>query len=55
MDIEPEWVQTAQNEDGFTINNYFVNAETGEVTDYEETIEAEIEDFDRALPEGGEE
>ena len=38
-----------------TINNCFVNAETGEVTDYEETIEAEIEDFDRALPEGGEE
>lgn len=38
-----------------TINNYFVNAETGEVTDYEETIEAEIVDFDRALPEGGEE
>ena len=35
--------------------NYFVNAETGEVTDYEETIEAEIVDFDRALPEGGEE
>ena len=38
-----------------TINNYFVNAETGEVADYEETIEAEIVDFDRAFPEGGEE
>lgn len=38
-----------------TINNYFVNADTGEVTDYEEAIEAEIVDFDRALPEGGEE
>ena len=24
IDIEPEWVQTAPNEDGFTINSYFV-------------------------------
>ena len=40
-----------------TINNYFVNADTGEVTEYGEEIEAEIEDFDgsHALPEGGEE
>ena len=25
IDIEPEWVQTAENEDGFTINSFFVD------------------------------
>lgn len=37
-----------------TINNYFVNADTGEVSEYESEIEAEIMDFDdaHALPEG---
>lgn len=44
-DCEPTEGQT-------TINNYFVNADTGEVTEYGE--EAEVEDF-YCLPEGGEE
>lgn len=38
-----------------TINNYFVNANTGEVTEYGDEVEAEIVDFEHALPEGGEE
>lgn len=38
-----------------TINNYFVNADTGEISEYEEPIEAEIIDDSHALPEGGEE
>ncbi len=37
-----------------TINNYFVSADTGEVADCEEAIEAEIVDFGLALPEGSE-
>ena len=43
-----------QAEGQTTINNDFVNADTGEVTEYGEEIEAEIEDFDgsHALPEG---
>ena len=35
-----------------TINNYFVNADTGEINEYEAEI---IEEDDHLLPEGGEE
>lgn len=44
-----------QHEGQTTINNYFVNADTGEINEYEEPIEAEIIDDSHALPEGGEE
>lgn len=44
-----------QTEGQTTIYNYFVNANTGEVTEYGDEVEAEIVDFERALPEGGEE
>lgn len=43
-----------QAEGQTTINNYFVNADTGEITEYDD---AEVIDVDDAhsLPEGGEE
>lgn len=46
LDDEPTQGQT-------TINNYFVNADTGEINEREEPIEAEIVNAAPALPEGG--
>ena len=40
-----------------TINNYFVNADTGEINEYSDEVEAEVMDVDDShmLPEGEEE
>lgn len=51
---EPPIEEDQQPEGQTTINNYFVNSDTGEITEYDD---AEVIDVDDAhsLPEGGEE